>query len=200
MVGMMGAGKTTIGRLLATRLRKTFIDTDHEIEARTGVRIPVIFEIEGEAGFRRREAGTLEEITGNSNQVIATGGGAVTLAQTRELLKTRGLTIYLSAGLHDLWVRTRNDRNRPLLQVGDPRTRLAELLALRDPLYREVADLIIETGRPSPQKLVPEIIAALDRAGFATGGSVSSTPHADNSLAMTDHAANASSTATDPKP
>lgn len=161
MVGMMGAGKTTIGRLLAARLNKTFVDADHEIEARTGVRVPVIFEIEGEAGFRKREAMTVEEITRGQNLVLATGGGAVTNAETREILKSRGVTIYLAAALHDLWVRTRNDRNRPMLNVGDPRARLAELLRTREPLYREVADLVIETGRPGPHKLVPAIIDML---------------------------------------
>lgn len=163
LVGMMGAGKTTIGRLLAQRLSKTFVDADHEIEARTGVRIPVIFEIEGEAGFRRREAQVLLALTEGRNQVIATGGGAVTFAETRIVLKERGVVVYLAAGAHDLWMRTRHDRNRPLLQVDNPRVRIAELLAARDPLYREVADLIVETGRPSAHKLVGEIVTTLRR-------------------------------------
>ena len=161
LVGMMGAGKTTIGRLLAQRLSKTFVDADHEIEARAGVRIPVIFEFEGEEGFRKREAQVVEALTGQHNVVLATGGGAVTFAPTRALLKERGVTIYLSASQHDLWMRTRHDRNRPLLQVADPRARIGELLKARDPLYREVADLVVETGRPSAQKVVGEIINML---------------------------------------
>jgi len=163
LVGMMGAGKTTIGRLLAQRLSKSFVDADHEIEARAGVRIPTIFEFEGEEGFRKREAQVIESLTARHNQVLATGGGAVTFAPTRALLKERGLTIYLAASQHDLWMRTRHDRNRPLLQVADPRTRIGDLLKARDPLYREVADLIIETGRPSAQKVVGEIIQTLRR-------------------------------------
>jgi len=161
LVGMMGAGKTTVGRLLASRLHKRFIDTDQEIEARTGVRIPVIFEVEGEAGFRKREAQVLDDITSQTNCVIATGGGVVTSPESRALLTQRGITIYLAASLHDLWLRTRHDRNRPLLQVRDPRARIAELLALRDPLYREVADIVIETGRPGAHRLVPEIVHVL---------------------------------------
>jgi len=161
LVGMMGAGKTTVGRLLAGRLHKLFVDTDQEIEARTGVGIPVIFEVEGEAGFRKREAQVLDDITAQTNCVIATGGGVVTSPESRALLAQRGVTIYLAANLHDLWLRTRHDRNRPLLQVRDPRGRIAELLTLRDPLYRQVADIVIETGRPGAQRLVPEIVHVL---------------------------------------
>lgn len=183
LVGMMGAGKTTVGRLLAARLHKLFVDTDQEIEARTGVGIPVIFEVEGESGFRRREAQVLDDITTQTNCVIATGGGVVTFPESRSLLAQRGVTIYLAASLHDLWLRTRHDRNRPLLQVRDPRARIAELLALRDPLYRQVADIVIETGRPGAQRLVPEIVHALrEDIRFAevlssvTGGGTQSLP------------------------
>lgn len=163
LVGLMGAGKTSVGRQLAARLGKTFVDSDHEIEARTGTTIPVIFEVEGEAGFRRREAEVIDELTQQSGIVLATGGGAVLDAATRAHLKSRGLTIYLSAKVVDLWYRTRNDRNRPLLDCGDPRQRLENLLALRDPLYREVADLVVETGRPSVNHLSASIVEMIAR-------------------------------------
>jgi shikimate kinase len=154
LVGLMGAGKTTVGKLLAKHLQKTFIDCDHEIERRTGVRIPVIFDLEGEPGFRCREAAVLDELTQRENIVLATGGGAVLKAENRQALRERGTTIYLRANVEDLWRRTRRDKNRPLLQTEDPRARLEELLATRDPLYREVAHLIIDTGEQSVQKLV----------------------------------------------
>ena len=159
----MGAGQSSVGRQLALRLDKTCVDADHEIEARTGPTIPVIFEVEGEAGFRRREAEVIDELTQRTGIVLATGGGAVHDAATREHLKNRGLTIYLSAKVIDLWHRTHKDRNRPLLDCGDPRRRLEGLLALRDPLYREVADLIVETGRPSVNQLSATIVEMLTR-------------------------------------
>lgn len=157
----MGAGKSTIGRHLATQLGKRFVDSDRELEARTGTTIPVIFDIEGEAGFRRREALLLQELTNGTGIVLATGGGAVQDPDTREALKARGFTIYLCASLADLVVRTRRDRNRPLLNTADPRNRLEELLALRDPWYREVADLVVETGRPSVSRVVAHILETL---------------------------------------
>jgi len=161
LVGLMGAGKTSVGRLLAKRLGKRFIDSDHEIEARTGVRIPVIFEIEGEAGFRQRETAMIDELTRHEDIVLATGGGAVMDGRNREALHTRGTVVYLRANVDDLWNRTRRDRNRPLLQTADPRARLAELMAARDPLYREVAHLVVDTGAQSLRTLVVRLEALL---------------------------------------
>jgi shikimate kinase len=161
LVGLMGAGKTSVGRLLAKRLGKRFLDSDHEIEARTGVRIPVIFEIEGEAGFRQREVSMIDELTRCDDVVLATGGGAVMDPRNREALHARGTVVYLRANVDDLWNRTRRDRNRPLLQTADPRARLAELMAARDPLYREVAHLVVDTGAQSLRTLVVRLEALL---------------------------------------
>ncbi len=162
LVGMMGAGKSAVGRQLAARLGLAFVDVDHEIEARTGVSIPVIFDVEGEDGFRRREEKAIDELTLRDGHVVATGGGAVLSATTRARLKERGVTIYLQARLADLWHRTRNDRHRPLLAVADPKKRLEELLEARDGLYREVAQIVVETGKPSVTKLVDAIVARLE--------------------------------------
>ena len=157
LVGLMGAGKTSVGRVLAKRLNKSFIDSDHEIESRTGVRIPVIFEIEGEDGFRRREAMVLRELVLLPEVVIATGGGAVLDPGNRNLLHSTGTVIYLRAEPSELWLRTRHDRNRPLLQGANPLGRLEELRAIRDPLYRETAHLIVDTGSQSIRSLVHRI-------------------------------------------
>jgi len=156
-VGLMGAGKTTVGRALAKNLKKTFYDTDLEIEKRTGVKIPTIFEMEGEAGFRKRESAVLDELTGLSNVVLATGGGAVLDEKNRSLMKTRGIVVYLRADIHDLYLRTRHDRNRPLLQTADPQSKLRELFAIRDPLYREVADIVVDTGSQPVANIVGKI-------------------------------------------
>jgi shikimate kinase len=164
LVGMMGAGKTTVGRQLAKRLGKTFRDTDGEIEARTGVRIAVIFDIEGESGFRKREAEVIDQMTALDNIVLATGGGAVLEARNREVLKARGFVIYLHAHPKELWQRMRNDKSRPLLQGGDPRQRLQVLYESRDPLYREVANVVVETGRQGVNSLVAQVLAKLDEA------------------------------------
>lgn len=161
----MGAGKTTVGRAVARRLDRQFFDSDHEIEAHTGARIPVIFELEGEAGFRDRESQMIEELTQRENIVLATGGGAILRPENRECLKTRGIVIYLRANPHDLWLRTRKDKNRPLLQNDDPKARLEALYAVRDPLYRECADFVIETGRPSVNGLVNMVLMQLEMAG-----------------------------------
>ena len=163
LVGMMGAGKSAVARQLAARLDKTFLDTDHEIEARTGVSIPVIFDVEGETGFRRREEQMIDELTQRPAIVLATGGGAILSAATRLRLKERGFTIYLHAKVSDLWHRTKNDRNRPLLACADPKQRLEELLEARDLLYREVADLVVETGRPTVARLVASIAERLEQ-------------------------------------
>jgi shikimate kinase len=134
LVGMMGAGKSTIGRLLAQALRFEFVDADRELEARSGVPIPTIFEIEGEAGFRRREAALLDELTQRPRIVLATGGGAILDANTRDALRQRGLVIYLRASSDEIVRRTRHDRSRPLLQTDNPRSRIDELLVQREPL------------------------------------------------------------------
>lgn len=150
LVGMMGAGKTTIGRQLARRLKRRFVDVDHEVEARAGASIPTIFEHEGEAGFRKRESAVLEDLASHQGLVIATGGGVVMAPANRECLKRSGFVVYLNVPVQVLFERVRRDRNRPLLQVEDPRERLVSLHTLRDPLYREVADLIIDSGQGSP--------------------------------------------------
>jgi shikimate kinase len=157
LVGLMGAGKTSVGKMLSKRLSKAFYDSDQEIERVTGVKIPVIFEIEGERGFRARESKMLSELVCRDNIVLATGGGAVLSEQNRRLLASHGTVIYLRATANDLWRRTRHDKNRPLLQTGDPLERLQELLAQRDPLYREVADIVIDTGSQSLSNLASRI-------------------------------------------
>ena len=154
LVGMPGSGKTTVGRELAKRLGRRFVDTDHEIEARTGVKIPTIFEIEGEDGFRCRETHTLDALTLEHDLVIATGGGAVIRPENRTLLSERCAVVYLNVPPHILWERTRHDRSRPLLQVPDPKGRLQQLYTARDPLYREVAHIIVEGGRGTPHAMV----------------------------------------------
>jgi shikimate kinase len=164
LVGLMGAGKTTVARQLARRLGKTFYDTDHEIERRTGVRVQVIFEIEGEPGFRAREAQMVESLTALPDVVLGTGGGVVLKPENRALLASRGFVIYLRAQPRDLYQRTRHDKSRPLLATDDPLARLEELQRVRDPLYREVADLIVDTGRQSVGALVDQLLKRLPDA------------------------------------
>lgn len=163
LVGLMGSGKTTVGRALAKRLNKRFFDSDHEIEERTGASIPLIFEIEGEASFRQREADMIRDLTACEGVVLATGGGSILDPQSRHYLKSRGLVIYLRAGVSSILQRTGHDKNRPLLQTADPRARLEELTLQREPYYREVADIVIETGRPNVQYLVQTIVACLEK-------------------------------------
>ena len=164
MVGMMGAGKTTVGRILAQRLHKAFHDTDHAIETRTGVSVAMIFDVEGETGFRKREVELVEQLTALENIVLATGGGVLLDPGNRKYLSERGCVVYLHALPKELWQRTRHDRKRPLLRTEDPRARLEELYRFRDPLYREVADLVVDTGRQSVNSLVTQILGLLEPA------------------------------------
>jgi shikimate kinase / 3-dehydroquinate synthase len=161
LVGMMGAGKTTIGKSLAQATGKTFIDSDHEIQERTGVKIPIIFEIEGELGFRKRETEVLRELVKMNNIVLATGGGAVLKRENRRLLKQFGTVIYLRASVNDLQRRTRYDKNRPLLQTEDIQAKLTELLAQRDSLYREAAHLVVDSGKQGVRSLVNKLMRKL---------------------------------------
>ncbi len=163
LVGLMGACKSTVGRILARRLGKRFVDTDHEIEKRNGVTIPVIFEIEGEDGFRRREQEVLADLAQEKDLVLSTGGGIVLKPENREVLRNHGFVVYLNARPELLAERTKHDRTRPLLNVEDPLTRLRELYAVRDPLYREVAHAIVETGRGAPQQVVQAILGEISR-------------------------------------
>lgn len=163
LVGMPGAGKTTVGRQLARRLQRTFIDADHEIEARTGVRIPVIFDIEGEQGFRDRESKVVAELAHESNLVVATGGGVVLRAENRAALKLGGTVVYLHATPRLIFERTRLDPNRPLLQVADPMKKIEELFAARDPLYREVADIVVSSMGGSISHLVKQVERELNK-------------------------------------
>lgn len=163
LVGMMGAGKTTLGRALSQRLRFDFIDCDKVLVERTGVSVSTIFEFEGEDGFRRREAEVLEELAQLEDHVIATGGGAVLLAQNRALMRAHGTVVYLRARLDSLWERTRHDATRPLLATPDPRATLERLLEAREPLYRECAHIVVETGSQSSAGLVSRVAAALRR-------------------------------------
>jgi shikimate kinase len=162
LVGLMGAGKTTVGRLLARRLKMRFIDSDHEVERRCGVKIPTIFEIEGEGGFRAREQQALADLAELDGIVLATGGGAVLAEENRRRLTASGTVVYLRARPEDLYARVRHDRNRPMLATGNPLARLRELHAERDPLYHSVADLVVETGSQSVQALARELFTKLE--------------------------------------
>ncbi|GAB1233154.1 hypothetical protein UT4_16200 [Ferrigenium sp. UT4] len=158
---MPGSGKTTVGRLLAKKLQKTFVDSDEEIQHRTGVTIPHIFDVEGEAGFRQRESATLEDLSKRTNMVLATGGGAPLSAANRALLKQCGTVVYLKSSVHDLLHRTRHDHNRPLLQTADPYAKLHALYEERDPCYLEIADIVMHTGKQSVHMLLERLLDRL---------------------------------------
>jgi shikimate kinase len=161
LVGPMGAGKTTIGKQLAQQLGRNFYDSDREIEKHTGANIPLIFELEGEEGFRKREKNILIELTKKQEIVLATGGGAVLDPDNRAQLAKDSFVIYLSAPLTQLFNRTSKDRNRPLLQTENPRKKLEEIIAARDPLYREVADIIVETDDKPVRNVVKNLLVRL---------------------------------------
>jgi len=159
---MMGAGKTTIGRQLAKALNREFVDLDHAIEARCGVSVAMIFDIEGEEGFRRRESHLLDVYSQQSGIVLATGGGAVLAAENRRMLKERGLVVYLRATSDELYQRVARDRQRPLLQTDNPRARVAQLLAQRAPLYEEVATITFDTGSSPISQTVQDVLTLLN--------------------------------------
>lgn len=162
LIGPMGAGKTTIGKLLANQLGYQFYDSDHEIERITGATINWIFEKEGEVGFRHRESNTIDELTKLSHTVLATGGGAVMTPINQSHIK-RGVVVYLRAEVDVQYERTRHDRNRPLLQNSNPKQRLSELFAVRDPVYLSLADIVIPTGHLTPKKMVKTILQQLQQ-------------------------------------
>lgn len=161
LIGPMGAGKSTIGRLLARELKYPFKDSDREIEARTGADIPWIFDVEGEEGFRQREEAMIAELTAEHGIVLATGGGVVMRPANRKALADGGLVVYLRTSVEQQLQRTAKDRQRPLLQTADPEKVLRELMAKRDPLYREIADLTIDTDQRGPKVVVNAIISRL---------------------------------------
>jgi len=161
LIGPMGAGKTTVGKILADELGLDFLDTDKEIEERTGADIGWIFDVEGEEGFRKREAAMLDELTERNGVLIATGGGIVLREDNRKRLVSRGTVVYLDAPLDQQVERTSRDRNRPLLQDGEPREILEGMAEERDPLYREVADFVFRADKRSARVLATEIVKAL---------------------------------------
>lgn len=165
LIGPMGAGKTTVGKLLADELSLDFHDTDREIEERTGADIPWIFDMEGEEGFRKREAAMLDELTSRNGVLVATGGGVILREENRKRLVSRGTVVYLDAPLDQQVERTNRDRSRPLLEDGDPRVILEGMQAERDPLYREVADHVFRSDKRSARMLAGEIARTLRDAG-----------------------------------
>lgn len=172
LIGLPGSGKTTVGRQLARRLQLPFLDSDHAIEQRLGCSIREFFEREGEARFRDIEEEVIDALTQVPGRVLSTGGGAVLRAANRRHLRDRGQVIYLKSSPEELFRRLRHDVNRPLLQVADPMGRLRDLYAERDPLYRETAHFVLETGRPSVATLVNMIVMQLELAGVVRGGSL----------------------------
>lgn len=165
LVGPMGAGKTTIGKLLATELSYEFVDSDKEIERRSGADIPWIFDVEGEDGFRNREVGVIRDLSTETGVVLATGGGALIRQENRDHLTRNGYIVYLNTSVEQQFTRTHKDKNRPLLQGdSDPMTVLTELMKVRDPIYREVADFVVDTNKKSLRFIVKSIVNALEQS------------------------------------
>lgn len=157
----MGSGKTTIGQLLAKRLHLAFVDSDHELEQRTGVSVATIFEIEGEPAFRAREEALIDELSQRESIIMGTGGGAILSLQTRLVLQARGTVVYLHSTAETSYERIRRNRDRPLLMVADPLARLRELYEVRHPLYADTAHFVVESYRDRPSAVVTEIIGRL---------------------------------------
>ncbi|SRR5579871_49288 len=166
LVGPMGSGKSAVGRALARLCHRKFYDSDAEIERRTGVDINFIFEKEGEPGFRAREREVIEDLTRLPGIVLATGGGAVLLPENRQALTERGTAVYLEASVEQQVERTRHGRHRPLLHATDPAVRLAELMGIREPLYRQTAAIVVATDRRKVQTVAEQIVAELERRGI----------------------------------
>jgi len=161
LVGPMGTGKTTIGKMLAKEMHFEFKDSDREIEERSGADIPWIFDVEGEVGFRARERAVIEELSQVPDIIVATGGGAVASPENQHFLKCHGFVVYLHTSIEQQYLRTRKDRKRPLLQSKDPKTVLQNLMAVREPIYRSLADYVISTDQKRPKAVVREIIKAV---------------------------------------
>ena len=162
LIGPMGAGKSTIGRRLAAAVDKVFVDADHALEDRTGVEIPLIFELEGEAGFRKRESELLAQLVRREGIVLATGGGVVLSAQNRAHLAEHGFVVYLDAPIDLLVARVARDRHRPLMQTADPKATMQEIMHIRDPLYRESADIVVRSTHQSSRFVVKEILQRIE--------------------------------------
>lgn len=173
LIGPMGVGKSTIGRMLATALDRPFYDSDREIESLTGADIPWIFDVEGEAGFRVREERMIDSLSRREGIVLATGGGAILSAASRANLHNRGTVVYLKASISQQFERTSKDRNRPLLQTADPLTRIKELMKIREPFYNETAHITIDTSRRGPRAVVNEILKRLTESQGVSGQAVS---------------------------
>ena len=169
LVGLPGSGKSTVGRQLARRLQLSFLDSDHVIEERIGGSIRDYFEREGETSFRDVEESVIDELTAQKGGVLSTGGGSVLRLANRQHLHARGHVVYLRSSPEELFRRLRHDVSRPLLQVADPLGRLRDLYSQRDPLYRETAHFVVETGRPSVASLVNMISMQLELAGIIPG-------------------------------